>query len=272
MAARFGVRTLATQASTSLQPGAVASTLQSFKASSKGKGKAANIDVNALSLPQVIASLKAEARGDRSTSYEIRIHTRLAHTQNVNALRGRLFLPHQAANPKKRETVLVFAEGAEAEAARQAGADIVGGGELGEEILQGRINPTKVISTPALMPVIGRTQGLARLLGPKGLMPNAKRGTVTNDIKTAVQDARGGLDWRADSQGVVRAAIGRMSLTSEQLTTNINDLVSAVATVARGDEDEELLSTSRGKKPKPIAHVFLKTAQGPAIEVREFTT
>lgn len=101
--------------------------------------------------------------------------------------------------------MVVFASGQQAQQARRAGADVVGAEELVDQILSGSLNPDKLITTPDLASLFTRNPQLARLLGPKGLMPSAKRGTVASDIAQAVKEARGGLDWKGDSQGVVRA-------------------------------------------------------------------
>lgn len=116
-----------------------------------------------------------------------------------------MFLPHSCASATKQSTLVVFASGQAAQAAREAGADVVGGQELIDEILAGNLNPDKLITTTEMFALFQRNPTLARTLGPRGLMPSAKRGTVTDDITQAVKEARGGLDWKGDSKGIVRA-------------------------------------------------------------------
>lgn len=140
-----------------------------------------------------------------NAAYEINIQTKPSSSIQLNALRGRVFLPHSAFSSTKRSFILVFATGAQARAALAAGADRVGGEELVAEILSGDLSPDKLITTPELLSLFTRNPALARFLGPKGLMPSAKRGTVADDLVTAVKEARGGLDWKGDSRGVVRA-------------------------------------------------------------------
>lgn len=140
-----------------------------------------------------------------NAAYEINIQTKPAQTVQLNALRGRVFLPHSCASSTKQALLVVFASGQQAQQARQAGADVVGAEELVEQILNGSLAPDKLITTPDLANLFTRNPQLARLLGPKGLMPSAKRGTVATDIAQAVKEARGGLDWKGDSKGVVRA-------------------------------------------------------------------
>lgn len=153
-------------------------------------------------------------------SYDINVQVKPTGTIQLNAIRGRAFLPHSCANSTKHEVIVVFASGKQAEAARQAGADIVGGQELVDDILLGKISPDKLITTNELLPLFQRNPTLARTLGPRGLMPSVKRGTVTEDVVQAIQEARGGLDWKGDSRGVVRAGASALFLA---LDTSIAD-------------------------------------------------
>lgn len=122
--------------------------------------------------------------------------------------RGRISLPR---DPRaSQEQMLVFAEGKKVLQAKKLGAAYAGGAELIDDVLSGKISPTKVLCTPALLPVI--TPKLARFLGPKGLMPAHRRGTVTDDIAAAVKQAKGTLDWKGDKQGMIRVPIGRVRL------------------------------------------------------------
>lgn len=132
-------------------------------------------------------------------AFEIEIITRV--DKSAPPLRGRVSLPRDVR--RKEEVVLVFAEGDLATLALSAGATHVGGEELCAQVLSGEIQPTKVICTPSLLSTI--TPKVGRFLGPKGLMPNPKRGTVREDMDVAVQEAKGLMDWREDRQGHVRA-------------------------------------------------------------------
>ena len=134
-----------------------------------------------------------------SNAFEIEILTRV--DKSSPPLRGRTSLPHDVR--KRAERVLVFASPTLAPLALSAGATHVGGEELIPLVLSGEIQPTKVICTPDLLGVI--TPRLGRFLGPKGLMPNPKRGTVREDLDVAVNEAKGLMDWREDKQGIVRA-------------------------------------------------------------------
>jgi len=156
------------------------------------------------------ASSQAWSPATPNAAYEINIQTKPSATVQLNALRGRVFLPHSCASATKQSIVVVFASGSQAAAARAAGADVVGSEELIPKLIDGSLSPDKLIVTTELQGLFQRNPALARTLGPKGLMPSVKRGTVSDDVATAVKEARGGLDWKGDSKGVVRAAIGRV--------------------------------------------------------------
>ena len=131
------------------------------------------------------------------------------------AIRSTVNLPHGTG---KTARVLVFANGANADAARAAGADIVGGDELIEEVSKGRLDYDAVVSTPDLMGKVGR---LGKVLGPRGLMPNPKTGTVTTDVAKAVKDIKGGkIEFRVDKNSNLHYIIGKVSFTAEQLADN----------------------------------------------------
>ena len=131
------------------------------------------------------------------------------------AIRSTVNLPHGTG---KTARVLVFANGDKADAARAAGADIVGGDELIEEVAKGRLDYDAVVSTPDLMGKVGR---LGKVLGPRGLMPNPKTGTVTTDVAKAVTDIKGGkIEFRVDKNSNLHFVIGKVSFTEQQLAEN----------------------------------------------------
>ena len=138
-------------------------------------------------------------------------------------VRGVVSLPH---GNGKQMKVAVFARDQKAEDAKNAGADVVGAEELAEDMQKGNLNYDRVIATPDLMGVVGR---IGKILGPKGLMPNPKLGTVTADVKLAVEAAKSGqVQYRAEKNGLVQAGVGKVSFGSEKITENINSLIEAV--------------------------------------------
>ena len=138
-------------------------------------------------------------------------------------VRGVVSLPH--GNGKEMK-VAVFAKDQKAEEAKNAGADVVGAEELAEEMQKGNLNYDRIIATPDMMGVVGR---IGKILGPKGLIPNPKLGTVTADVKLAVEAAKSGqVQYRAEKNGLVQAGVGKVSFGSEKITENINSFIDAV--------------------------------------------
>jgi large subunit ribosomal protein L1 len=166
-------------------------------------------------------------------------------------VRGTVSLPHGTG---KTARVAVFATGAKADEARAAGADIVGGDELIEQVNGGMLDFDSAVATPDMMGKVGR---LGRVLGPRGLMPNPKTGTVTNDVAKAVEDIKGGkIEYRVDRQANLHFVIGKSSFTEEQLLDNY---VAALDEVLRAKP-----SAAKGRYLKKIA---ISTTMGPGILV-----
>ena len=138
-------------------------------------------------------------------------------------VRGVVSLPN--GNGKKMR-VAVFARDEKAKEATEAGADIVGSDDLAEDMQKGNLNYDRIIATPDLMGVVGR---IGKVLGPKGLMPNPKLGTVTADVKSAVEAAKSGqVQYRAEKNGIVQAGIGKLSFGSDKLIENVKSFIDAV--------------------------------------------
>lgn len=180
------------------------------------KAALAKIDAEKLYAPLEAMSLVKEcctAKFDETVEVHFRlgIDTRQADQQ----LRGMVSLPNGSG---KTVRVAVFAEGAQADAAREAGADIVGSDDLVAEIQAGNINFDAAVATPNLMGKVGR---LGKVLGPRGLMPNPKLGTVTMDVAKAITELKGGkVEYRADRYGIAHVILGKASFTAEQLAQN----------------------------------------------------
>jgi large subunit ribosomal protein L1 len=173
----------------------------------------------------------ASAKFDESVDMAVRLGVNPKHADQM--VRGALVLPHGTG---KGVRVAVFARGEKEKAARDAGADIVGGEDLAAKITEGNIEFDRVIATPDMMGIVGK---LGRVLGPRGLMPNPKVGTVTMDVAKAVQEAKAGkVEYRVDKAGVVHCRVGRVSFTAEKLVENgkalIADLLAKKPASAKG--------------------------------------
>ncbi len=154
---------------------------------------------------------------------DISLNLNIDPSQSDQSVRGMINLPNGIG---KDIRVAVFAKGEKIDEAKSAGADIVGSEELIEKISSGKIDFDRCISTPEMMPTVGK---LGQVLGPKGLMPNPKLGTVTNDVKSAVELAKSGsVEFRAEKSGIVHAGIGKMSFSKDALRQNILEFVNAV--------------------------------------------
>jgi large subunit ribosomal protein L1 len=184
----------------------------------------AKIDPNKLyPVGQAIALIKETATAKFDESIDIAVQLGIDPKKSDQLIRGSVVLP---AGTGKVVRVAVFAQGEKAEAAKAAGADIVGLEDLAESIKAGKLDFDVVIASPDTMRVVG---ALGQILGPRGLMPNPKVGTVTPDVVTAVKNAKAGqVQYRTDKAGIIHATIGRASFGVEQLQLNLNALVDAL--------------------------------------------
>ena len=204
------------------------------------------------SLTEAIRIVRAIGRAaPTSASVNVQVQMGIDPRRTEQAVRGVAALPHGSG---KRVVVAVFARGEKAVEARSAGAAIVGDVDLAERIGKGELGFTKVIATPDMMPVVGR---IARILGPRGLMPNPKLGTVTLNVKDAVAAAlRGQAEFRTEKRGILACAVGKASFSEAALEENIR----------------ALLSTIMGLRPDGFKGVFVRAAYisattGPAIPI-----
>ncbi|WQY28515.1 50S ribosomal protein L1 [Helicobacter pylori] len=169
---------------------------------------------------EVVKSL-ASAKFDETVEVALRLGVDPRHADQM--VRGAVVLPHGTG---KKVRVAVFAKDIKQDEAKNAGADIVGGDDLAEEIKNGRIDFDMVIATPDMMAVVGK---VGRILGPKGLMPNPKTGTVTMDIAKAVGNAKSGqVNFRVDKKGNIHAPIGKASFPEEKIKENMLELVKTI--------------------------------------------
>ncbi|MFA9951072.1 50S ribosomal protein L1 [Dentiradicibacter hellwigii] len=191
----------------------------------------------------------ATAKFDESV--DIAVSLGIDPRKSDQAVRGSVLLP---AGTGKTVRVAVFAQGDKAEDAKTAGADIVGFDDLAAEVKAGNINFDVVIATPDTMRVVGQ---LGQILGPRGLMPNPKVGTVTMDVTSAVRNAKAGqVQYRADKGGIVHGTIGRASFSVEQLEQNLKALVDALIKAKP--------ASSKGQYLKKIS---VSSTMGPGVRV-----
>ena len=180
------------------------------------KGKAYPID-EAVALVKKTSKVNFDASVD--VVFKLGLDTRHADQQ----LRGAVVLPHGTGKTKK---VLVVTQGAKVEEAKAAGADVVGGKEILEDIQKGWLDFEVMIATPDMMAELGK---LGRILGPKGLMPNPKTGTVTMDVAKAVEDIKKGkVEYRVDKEGNINLMIGKVSFDDEKLVDNFNAIYNTI--------------------------------------------
>lgn len=174
-------------------------------------------------LPEALALVKQTATAKFDESVDAVVNLGIDARKSDQLVRGALVLPNGTGKTKR---VAVFAQGAQAEAAKAAGADLVGFEDLAEQVKGGMLDFDIAIATPDAMRIVGT---LGQVLGPRGLMPNPKVGTVTPDVATAVKNAKAGqVQYRTDKGGIVHCTIGRASFTVEQLQQNLLALVDAL--------------------------------------------
>ncbi len=186
--------------------------------------RAAFVGKDLISVEDAVTLIKGAATAKFDETIEIALNLGVDPRHADQMVRGVVQLPNGTG---KVVRVAVFARGAKADEAKAAGADIVGAEDLMETIQGGKIEFDRCIATPDMMPLVGR---LGKILGPRNLMPNPKVGTVTMDVKTAVEAAKGGeVQFKVEKAGVVHAGIGKVSFTAEKLAENVRAFVEAVS-------------------------------------------
>ncbi|MEL6575578.1 MAG: 50S ribosomal protein L1 [Pseudomonadota bacterium] len=186
-----------------------------IRAATEGKGP--------LSIEEAVGLIKANATAKFDETVEVSMNLGVDPRHADQMVRGSVTLPNGTG---KSVRVAVFARGPKADEAKEAGADIVGAEDLMETVQGGTIDFDRCIATPDMMPVVGR---LGKVLGPRGLMPNPKIGTVTMDVAKAVQDAKGGqVTFRVEKAGIIHAGVGKASFDEAKLAENIRAFVDAV--------------------------------------------
>jgi large subunit ribosomal protein L1 len=191
----------------------------------------------------------AKAKFDETVEMALNLGVDPKHADQM--VRGVVALPHGTG---KSMRVAVFAKGDKAKEATDAGADLVGAEDLAEKINGGEMGFDRVIATPDMMGVVGR---LGKVLGPRGLMPNPKLGTVTADVKTAVKNAKAGeVQFRVEKAGIVQAGIGKASFSAEQLQDNVKAFVDAI-----------VKAKPAGAKGTYIKKISISSTMGPGVKI-----
>ena len=200
------------------------------------------IDVEkAYPIAEAIKMVKARAKAKFDETIEIAINLGVDPRHADQMVRGVVNLPNGTGRTLR---VGVFARGAKAEEAKAAGADVVGAEDLVEKVQGGTIDFDRCIATPDMMPLVGR---LGKVLGPRGMMPNPKIGTVTMDVKAAVAGAKGGsVEFRVEKAGIVQAGVGKASFSEEKLVQNVKALADAVVQGQAGGRQGHLHPARRG--------------------------
>ena len=202
-------------------------------------------------LAEAVKAVKSRASAKFDETIEVILNLNLDVRKAEQNLRGTVMLPNGTG---KSLRVAVFAKGPRAEEAKAAGADVVGAEDLAEKVQGGEINFDRCIATPDMMAVVGR---LGKILGPRGLMPNPRLGTVTQDVRGAVQAAKAGqVEFRAEKAGIVHAGVGKASFAEDKLAQNIRAFADAIQK-----------AKPTGAKGTYVQRVSLSSSMGPGVRV-----
>ncbi len=202
-------------------------------------------------LAEAVKMVKGRATAKFDETIEVALNLNIDVRKAEQNLRGTVMLPHGTG---KSLRVAVFAKGDRANEAKAAGADIVGAEDLAEKVQAGEINFDRCIATPDMMALVGR---LGRVLGPRGLMPNPKLGTVSANVTEAVKAAKGGqVEFRAEKAGIVQAGVGKASFSEEAIAENVRAFVGAISR-----------AKPTGIKGTFIKKVSLSSTMGPGLKL-----
>jgi len=222
------------------------------KLGKRTKAAKANIDrKKAYSVEEAVALVKKNATAKFDETIELAMNLGIDPRHADQMVRGVVPLPNGTGRSVR---VAVFAKDAKAEEAKKAGADIVGAEDLMEQIQNGEINFDKVIATPDMMPLVGR---LGKILGPRGMMPNPKVGTVTPNVAKAIEDSKGGaVEFRAEKAGVVHAGVGKASFDEKALLENVQAFLNAV-----------FKAKPSGAKGTFVKKIAISSTMGPGVVI-----
>jgi large subunit ribosomal protein L1 len=205
----------------------------------------------AYSLDEAVKMVKSRAIAKFDETIEVAMNLGVDPRHADQMVRGVVSLPNGTGRSAR---VAVFAKGAKADEARRAGADIVGAEDLAEQIQKGEINFDRCIATPDMMGIVGR---LGKVLGPRGLMPNPKVGTVTMDVTQAVKDAKGGaVEFRVEKAGIVHAGVGKASFEQKAIAENVRALIDSV-----------VKAKPAGAKGHYVKRISISSTMGPGVKI-----
>jgi large subunit ribosomal protein L1 len=217
-----------------------------FKKASEG------IDsTKAYAVEEAVKLIKARATAKFDETIELAINLGVDPRHADQMVRGVVSLPNGTGRSLR---VAVFAKGPKADEARKAGADIVGADDLAETVAKGEVNFDRCIATPDMMGVVGK---LGKVLGPRGLMPNPKVGTVTMDVTNAIKDAKGGaVEFRVEKAGVVQAGVGKASFSEDAIVQNVRTFIDSV-----------LKARPAGAKGTYMKKISISSTMGPGVKI-----
>ena len=202
-------------------------------------------------IDEAVKIVKGNAKAKFDETIEIAMNLGVDPRHADQMVRGVVNLPNGSGRSVR---VAVFARGAKADEARAAGADVVGAEDLVEKVQGGAIDFDRVVATPDLMPLVGR---LGKVLGPRGLMPNPKVGTVTMDVTTAVKGAKGGsVEFRVEKAGIVQAGVGKASFAEDAIIANVRAFIDSV-----------LKAKPSGAKGNYMKKISISSTMGPGVKI-----
>jgi large subunit ribosomal protein L1 len=205
----------------------------------------------AYSLDEAVKLVKSRATAKFDETIEVAMNLGVDPRHADQMVRGVVSLPNGTGRTAR---VAVFAKGAKADEAKRAGADIVGAEDLAEQVQKGEINFDRCIATPDMMGIVGR---LGKVLGPRGLMPNPKVGTVTMDVTQAVKDAKGGaVEFRVEKAGIVHAGVGKASFEEKAIAENVRALIDSV-----------VKAKPAGAKGHYVKRISISSTMGPGVKI-----
>jgi large subunit ribosomal protein L1 len=207
--------------------------------------------VKSYTVEEAVKLVKSRATAKFDETIELSMNLGVDPRHADQMVRGVVSLPSGTGRSLR---VAVFAKGAKADEARKAGADLVGAEDLAEQVNKGVIDFDRCIATPDMMGIVGR---LGKVLGPRGLMPNPKVGTVTMDVKSAINDAKGGaVEYRVEKAGIVQAGVGKASFAENALVENVRSFVDSVAK-----------ARPQGAKGTYVKRISLSSTMGPGVKI-----